>query len=120
VAIAAALGQKQCDVEEARASRHGAGRAAAPQKSDAWNVGRQEVVREMLRRRAAAKCSSGRRRATWRGQRVASARAGSGGAEAGVACGEVLSSAETAGVAHMAGTAAAARGREEQRRGRER
>jgi hypothetical protein len=54
----------------------------------------------------------GRRWATWRGQRVASARAGSGGAEAGVARGEVQSSAETAGAAHMAGTAAA-RGREE-------
>jgi hypothetical protein len=59
-------------------------------------------------------------RATWRGQRVASARAGSGGAEAGVARGEVLSSVEMAGAAHMAGIAAAARGRGEQRRGRER
>jgi hypothetical protein len=47
---------------------HGVGRAAARQKSDAWDVGRQEVAREMLRRRAAAKCSSGRRRAAWRGE----------------------------------------------------
>jgi hypothetical protein len=50
---------------------------------------------------------------------VASARAGSGGTEVGVARGRVLSGAETAGAAHMAGRTAAVRGREEQRRGRE-
>jgi post-segregation antitoxin (ccd killing protein) len=48
VAIAAALGQKQCDVGVARASQHGVERAAAQQRSDAWNVGRQEVAQEML------------------------------------------------------------------------
>jgi hypothetical protein len=40
VAIMAALGQKLCDVEAARAGQHGVGRAAAQQKSDAWDVGR--------------------------------------------------------------------------------
>jgi hypothetical protein len=50
----------------------------------------------------------------------ASAGAGNGGAEAGVARGKVLNGVETAGVAHMAGRMAAARDREEQRRGRER
>jgi hypothetical protein len=46
VAIAAALGQKQCNVEVA--SQHGVGRTAAWQRSDAWNIRRQEVAREML------------------------------------------------------------------------
>jgi hypothetical protein len=50
----------------------------------------------------------------------ASAGVGNCRAEAGVAGGKVLSGAETAGAAHMAGRTAAARGREEQRRGRER
>jgi hypothetical protein len=68
VAIAAALGQKLCDVEAARVGQHGVGRVEARQKSDAWDVGRQEVAREMLRRRAAAKCSSASRRAAWRGE----------------------------------------------------
>jgi hypothetical protein len=67
-AIAAALGQKLSDMEGARAGQHGVGRAAALQRGDAWNVGRQEVARKMLRRRAAARCSTGRWRATWRGQ----------------------------------------------------
>jgi hypothetical protein len=120
VVAAAELGQELYDVEATRAGQHGVGRAAAWQKSDVWNVGRQEVAREMLRRRATAKCSSGRRRTTWRGHGVASARAESGGAEAGVARGEVLSSAETAGAALMAGRTVAARGRGEQRRGKER
>jgi hypothetical protein len=55
------------------------------------------------------------------------ARAGGGQHEGGKrqgrgrgARGEVLSSAETTGAAHMAGTAAAVCGRGEQRRGRER
>jgi hypothetical protein len=68
VAVAAELGQELCDVEAARAGQHGVGRAAAREKSDAWDVGRQEVAREMLRRQAAMKCSSGRRRAAWRGE----------------------------------------------------
>jgi hypothetical protein len=68
VAIAAALGQELCDVEAARAGQHRVGRAAAWQKCDAWDVRRQEVAREVLRRRAAAECSSGRRRAAWRGK----------------------------------------------------
>jgi hypothetical protein len=54
------------------------------------------------------------------GRGEASAGAGSGGAEAGAARGGVLSGAEIAGVVHMAGRTAAARGRGEQRRGRER
>jgi hypothetical protein len=54
------------------------------------------------------------------GQGEASAGAGSGGAEVGVAHGEVLSSAATAGAAHMAGRTVAACGRGEQRGGRER
>jgi hypothetical protein len=62
VAIGAALGQKLSDVEDARAGQHGVRRAAAQQWGDVWNVGRQEVAREMLRRRI-----SGRRRATWPG-----------------------------------------------------
>jgi hypothetical protein len=120
VAAAAELGQEHCDVEDARASQHGVGRAAAQQRSDAWNVGRQEVARVMLRWRAAVKHSSGRQSGGVSRRGQASARAGSGGVEAGVARGEVLSSAETAGAAHMAGRMAAARGRGEQRRGRER
>jgi hypothetical protein len=55
------------------------------------------------------------------------ARAGGGQREGGkwrgrgrVARGEVLSSTETAGAAHMAGRTVAARGRGEQRRGKER
>jgi hypothetical protein len=44
-------------------------------------VGRQEVAREMLRRRAAVRRSSGRRRATWRGPGVASARSGKAAVE---------------------------------------
>jgi hypothetical protein len=53
-------------------------------------------------------------------QGEASVRPGSGGAEAGVAHGLAQSSAGTARAAHMAGTAAAARGRGKQRRGGER
>jgi hypothetical protein len=48
MAIAAALGQKLSNVEDARAGQHGVGRAVARQKSDTWDVGRQEVAREML------------------------------------------------------------------------
>jgi hypothetical protein len=40
VVIAAALGQKLCDVEAARTGQHGIGRAVAQQKNDAWDVGR--------------------------------------------------------------------------------
>jgi hypothetical protein len=76
VAIAAALGQKKCDVEDARASQHGVGRAAARRVMTRGIVGRQEVAREMLRRRAAVRRSSGRWQATWRGPGVTSARAG--------------------------------------------
>jgi hypothetical protein len=65
MAIAAALGQKLSDVEGARAGQHRVGRAAALKRDDAWSGGRQEVAREMLRRRAAVRRSSGRRRATW-------------------------------------------------------
>jgi hypothetical protein len=36
VATAAELGQRKCDVEDARAGQHGVGRAAARQGSDAW------------------------------------------------------------------------------------
>jgi hypothetical protein len=50
VAIAAALGQKLSDVEDARAGQHGVGRVAAQQRDDAWSIGRQEVAWEMLRR----------------------------------------------------------------------
>jgi hypothetical protein len=50
VAIAAALGQKLSDVEGAWAGQHGVDSAAAQQRGDAWDVGRQEVAREMLRR----------------------------------------------------------------------
>jgi hypothetical protein len=48
VAIAAALGQKLSDVEDAQAGQHGVGRAAGQQRGDAWNVGRREVAWEML------------------------------------------------------------------------
>jgi hypothetical protein len=79
VAIAAALGQELSDVEDARAGQHGVGRAAAQQRDDAWSIGRQEVPREMLRQRAAAMSSSGRRRATWpSGERPARGRKAAG------------------------------------------
>jgi hypothetical protein len=73
----------------------------------------------------AATASSGE---AWLGQTAgdvarqgeASARPGSGGAEAGVARGLAQSSAGTAGAAHMAGTAATVRDRGKQRRGGER
>jgi hypothetical protein len=50
VATAAELGQRQCDVEDARAGQHGVGRAAARRVMTRRIVGRQEVAREMLRR----------------------------------------------------------------------
>jgi hypothetical protein len=62
VAITAALGQKKCNVEDARASQHGVGRAAARRVMMHGIVGRQEVAREALCRRAAVRRSSGERR----------------------------------------------------------
>jgi hypothetical protein len=61
-------GQQQCDVGNAGASQHRVGRAAARQGSDAWDHRKQEVALELLRRRAAVKHGSGKRRTTWRGE----------------------------------------------------
>jgi hypothetical protein len=117
VAIAAELGQRQCDVEDARAGQHGVGRAAARQGSDAWN--RREAGGGAGVAATASGCEVRLRQTAGdvARQGEASARPGSGGAEAGVTRGRAQSGTGAAGVAHMARAAAAARGRGKQRRG---
>jgi hypothetical protein len=75
-------------------------------------AGRQEGALGLLRRRATARISSGRARTTWRRQGVASAGSGKAAVERGRARGRAQSGAGAAGAAHLAGTVAAARGRE--------
>jgi hypothetical protein len=85
------------------------------------HVGRrkQEVVLESLRRRAAARISSGRPRTTWRGYGVASAGSGKAAASGGAARGSGQSSAGAAGRRTWPGSGGGVRQRKN-RGGRER
>jgi hypothetical protein len=82
-------------------------------------IGKQEVALGLLRRRAAARSSSGRQRATWRGKEKPAWGRGAAGQVLGrhVAC--LRAALEWGGAWHMAGRAPAARGRETEERGRE-
>jgi hypothetical protein len=87
VATAAELGQRQCDVEDARAGQHGVGRAAARQESDAWN--RQEAGggAGVTATASGGEARVGQTAGDVARQGEASARPGSGGTGAGVARG---------------------------------
>jgi hypothetical protein len=81
---------------------------------------KQEVVLIVLQRwRAAARSSSGRRQAAWRGEEKPARGRGAAGQVLGrhVAC--LRAALERGGARHMAGRAAAARGRETEERERE-
>jgi hypothetical protein len=101
-------------VEDARAGQHRVGRAAARQGSDAWNHREAGGGTGVAATASGGEARLGQTAGDVARQGEASARSGSGGAKAGVTRGRAQSGAGAAGVAHMARTVAAARGRGKQ------